>query len=215
MIVVALGWLWLAVPGAGLFAQHQHAPEHAPPAEALGTPLSSHSIVQGEVAVTLTLARPSAGGAAAIRAGEDIAVRIALSDTATGAPLTGRFPTGWIDHRASAASTDRAACRDKIQSYLRGSLQIRPAIDLNSTYVLTLNAGNAIAVYDPIVGFNISKLYAAAPLKSAGDDWALAPDERRLFVSMPLLNEIAVVNTSIWRVETNVTVGLRPTRLSF
>ena len=198
--------------------QHASQPPAATADTAIGTPLVSKRIVQNGVVVELTLARPAIGMAyaAGVLEGEDVSVRFAFTDSATGMPLTGLTPTGWIDARkAGTAPTEYGACREKIQSYLRGTLQIRPAIDLNSSYVLALAAGNAVAVFDPIVGFNISKLYAAAPLGSEGEDWALAPDNERLFVTMPQVNMVAVVNTSMWRVESNVPVGFRPTRIAF
>jgi len=199
-------------------SQHASRPPAATADTAIGTPLVSKHIVQNGVVVDLTLARPAVGmsDAPGLLEGEDVNVRFAFTDSATGLPLTNLAPTGWIDARkAGTGTTEYGACREKIQSYLRGTLQIRPAIDLNSSYVLALAAGNAVAVYDPIVGFNISKLYAAAPLGGEGDDWALASDNERLFVTLPMLNTVAVVNTSIWRVESNVPVGLRPTRIAF
>ncbi len=201
--------------------QHSQHASRAPAATAdtaTGTPLVAKKIVQNGVVVELTLARPAIGmsDAPGMLEGEDVNVRFAFTDSATGMPLTNLTPAGWIDVRkAGTATTEYGACREKIQSYLRGTLQIRPAIDLNSSYVLALTAGNAVAVYDPIVGFNISKLYAAAPLGSEGEDWVLSPDNERLFVTMPMLNTVAVVNTSMWRVESNVPVGLRPMRIAF
>ncbi len=222
IVVTAAAVLVLA---SGLAAQHEgHGEHHAsrPPASAadtaIGTPIVTKSIVQNGVHVELTLARPaiSQSQAAELLEGEDVRVRFAFTDSATGAPLSGIAPTGWIAGReAGGVVTEYAACRDKIQSYLRGTLQIRPAVDLNSSYVLALTAGNAVAVYDPIVGFNISKLYAATPLGSEGEDWALSPDNERLFVTMPQVNTVAVVNTSMWRVQMNVPVGLRPMRVAF
>jgi len=214
---------FLTAAGSSVSAQREHHKAHvsSPPVSpvdaALGMTLLTKSVVQNGVRVDLTLARPAVSGSAipSVTEGEDLAVRFAFTDSATGTPLIDLAPAGWIDARVGTGMTDRGACRDKIQSYLRGTLQIRPAIDLNSSYVLALAAGNAVAVYDPIVGFNISKLYAAAPLGSEGEDWALAPDNERLFVTLPQVNTVAVVNTSIWRVEANVAVGFRPTRIAF
>ncbi|MDH3496505.1 MAG: YncE family protein [Gemmatimonadota bacterium] len=219
----ALVAVTLMAMGSRAMAQHEQHAAHGtrPPAStadtALGTPLLAKSVVQNGVKVELTLARPaiSRADASAVLEGEDVGVRFVFSDSATGRPLTDLSPAGWIDARKAGTVTELAACRDKIQSYLRGTLQVRPAVDLNSSYVLALTAGNAVAVYDPIVGFNISKLYAAAPLGSEGEDWALTPDNERLFVTMPQLNTVAVVNTSMWRVQTNIPVGLRPTRITF
>ena len=48
--------------------------------------------------------------------------------------------------------TEPAQCREKIQSYLTGSLRMRPEVDLNSYYVLTLNKSPDISVIDPLLG---------------------------------------------------------------
>ena len=51
-----------------------------------------------------------------------------------------------------------AQCREKIQSYLTGSMRARPDVDLNSYYILALNKSPDISVIDPLLGFGGSKL---------------------------------------------------------
>jgi YVTN family beta-propeller protein len=50
-------------------------------------------------------------------------------------------------------------------------------------------------------------------LKSPGEDWAQKNRDEKLFVSMPLVNQIAAVDTSTWRVVANIDAGLKPTRV--
>lgn len=143
--------------------------------------------------------------------GKDVLLRFAVKGS-DGSRLSGIRPAAWIDARD--ASADAGTCKAKIQSFLGGTLRARPQVDLNAYYVLTLNAEPSVAVIDPLLGFGGSKLLTAVTLQSPGVDWALSPDQRRLFVSMPLVNRVAVIDTESWTVEKNVEVGFRPGRVA-
>ncbi|HEX4945515.1 MAG TPA: cytochrome D1 domain-containing protein [Blastocatellia bacterium] len=148
---------------------------------------------------------------AELRAAEDAVVTVKITDTNTNTALTGVKPSVWIDRKtANTAQT----CQQKVQAFLQGSLNARPELDLNSYYLLTLNNEPNISVLDPLLGFGSSKLYTLVLLKSRGEDWALTRDGKRLFVSMPLVNEVAVVDTATWKVITNIDAGYRPTRVA-
>ncbi|MBV9493705.1 MAG: YncE family protein [Acidobacteria bacterium] len=129
-----------------------------------------------------------------------------------GRHLNGVRPSAWIDvHEQKAGSQ----CKEKIQSFLSGSLRARPVVDLNSYTILTLNAEASVAVIDPLLGFGGSKLLTAVTLDSPGVDWALSPDQHRLFVTMPLVNRVAVIDTESWEVIKNVETPFRPARVLF
>ena len=51
-------------------------------------------------------------------------------------------------------------------------------------------------------------------LAAPGTDWVLTRDNDRLFISMPSLNQVAVVDTVAFRVQANVDAGEKPNRLS-
>lgn len=148
----------------------------------------------------------------ALRAAEDATVTVTITDANTNTPLTGTKPAVWID-RQGMSPTEAKSCAQKVQSFLQGSLSTRPEIDLNAYYLLTLNNEPNISVIDPLLGFGSSKLYTLVLLKSRGEDWALSRDGKRLYVSMPLVNEIAVIDTTTWKVLTNIDAGSRPTRV--
>jgi YVTN family beta-propeller protein len=69
-------------------------------------------------------------------------------------------------------------------------------------------------VIDPLSGFGGSKLYTLIPLKSPGEDWVLATDNKRLYVSMPQVNQVAVVDIPSWKVIANIDAGIAPTRVA-
>jgi DNA-binding beta-propeller fold protein YncE len=147
-------------------------------------------------------------------AGRDAVVRFRVRDTATGTPLSGVKPAAWVSRRSAGGAPDAAQCREKVQSYLQGSLRARPDVDLNAYYLLALNQESNLSVIDPLLGFGGSKLVTLVFLKSPGEDWVLTPDRSKLFVSMPLVNLVAVVDTTTWKVVAEVSAGVRPTRLA-
>ena len=139
-------------------------------------------------------------------------VRFKINDKATRTPLSGVKPAVWLTQR-EGSEVDAKACREKIQSFLQGSLRSRPDVDLNTYYLLALNEESNISVIDPLLGFGSSKLLTLVMLKSPGEDWAQKTSDEKVFVSMPLVNQIAVVDTSTWKVVGNIDTGMKPTRV--
>src|SRR5215216_2056280 len=139
-------------------------------------------------------------------------VRFKIHDKATKTPLSGVKPSVWLTQR-SEGETDPKVCREKVQSFLQGSLRSRPDVDLNTYYLLALNDEANISVIDPLLGFGSSKLLTLVMLKSPGEDWAQKNSDERLFVSMPLINQVAVVDTSTWKTVNNIDTGMKPTRV--
>ncbi|HEU4597468.1 MAG TPA: YncE family protein [Pyrinomonadaceae bacterium] len=166
-----------------------------------------------EVEFTIEPVNADAKGSAPMAA-EEATVRFRVSDTATRTPLSGVRPSAWMTLREGAAAADTQRCREKVQSFLQGSLRARPDVDLNTYYILALNPEPNISVIDPLLGFGGSKLLTLVMLKSPGEDWALTGDRTKLFVSMPQSNQVAVVDTTTWKVIANLDAGAKPTRLA-
>ena len=135
--------------------------------------------------------------------GEDAQVRFAITDAATGTPMAGLHPSAWMDLPARDRAGEIAECRERVQAYLQGSLSARPEIDLNSYYAVTLNRKPNPSIIDSIPGFGGSKLLTLVLLNAPGADWVLNRDQQRLFVSMPLVNQVAVVDAGTWRGSTS------------
>jgi len=93
-------------------------------------------------------------------------------------------------------------------------MRSRPDVDLNSYYLLTLNQEPNLSVIDPLLGFSGSKLLALVLLKSPGEDWALTSNRLKLFVSMPRVNQVAIVDTTTWKVIANIDTGVKPARVA-
>jgi YVTN family beta-propeller protein len=144
--------------------------------------------------------------------GEQAIMQFRFTDPA-GTPLTGLNVAAWMDESLNGKAADENACHDKIESFLQMQFAARPEVDLNTYYVLALTKEPSILVIDPRVGFSSSRLYAAVDLPAPGEDWALTGDHDRLFVSMPSINRIAVVDTLTFRVQTSIDAGAMPRRV--
>lgn len=198
---------------AAAFASRPTRAQNGPVAETKPAPARGpQKLVKEGIEIEFTV--EPAAGASQLTAGRDALVRFRVRDAATGSPLSGVRPAAWASLRLETAAPDAAQCREKVQTYLRGSLRARPDIDLNAYYLLTLNQEPNLSVIDPLLGFGGSKLVTLVMLKSPGEDWALTADRSKLFVSMPLADAVAVVDTSNWKVTAEVAAGAKPTRLA-
>ncbi|MBI5067562.1 MAG: YncE family protein [Deltaproteobacteria bacterium] len=170
------------------------------------------------VTVDFTLApsgAPAGESQARLLEGDWAEVRFRIRDEATGQPVRGLKPAAWMDmgEVIEGKGGDRKDCREKIGLYLKGIVGIRPLIDLNAYYLLVMNQAPSISVIDPVVSMTgTTSLYAQVFLKRPGEDWVKSRNGRRLFVSMPLADEVAVVDTETFRLEASLPSGARPVR---
>lgn len=148
-----------------------------------------------------------------LTAGEDAVVKFKVHDTTTGTPVKGLGLSVWISLRDRDKAPEPKQCREKIQSYMTGSLRARPEVDLNSYYVLALNESPDISVIDPLLGYGGSKLLTLLMLRSPGEDWVLSDDGEKLFVTLPRINQIAVIDARHWVVKSYIETGMKPTRI--
>ena len=147
-------------------------------------------------------------------AGEEATVHFKITGNNGAVPLTNLRPVAWLDQRQTKEPLSPRECREKVQSFLQPSFSKRPTIDLNAYFILALNNEPNISVIDPLSGFGGSKLYTLIPLKSSGDDWVLTSDNKRLYVSMPQVNQVAVIDIPTWKVIANIDAGNAPTRIA-
>ncbi len=141
-----------------------------------------------------------------------------ITDAATGQPVTGLIPGAWMDIRKTARgeTTEALSCKDRVGLYLRGSTGARPMVDLNSYFILVLNEDSTITVVDPsvlIAGVG-DMFFTQIILNRPGADWVQTRDQKRLFVSMPRANAVAVVDTETFRLTGHIKTGKEPFRVA-
>lgn len=207
-----------ALAAAGVFVAH--AAIAATPAAAQGDGNgqgTAQSVVKDGIRIDFSIVPVDSEGRAAsgdpsagrpLVAGRDAEVRLVLSDAASGTPLPGVRPAAWMDARKKGLG--ELSCRDKIEGFLQARLGYRPDIDLNSWYIVTLNDQPSLTVIDPLLGFGGQRTVAHVLLDGAGEDWAIAADEERIFVTIPDRRRVSVVDTGTWRVTGNVDLPVKP-----
>ena len=140
-----------------------------------------------------------------------------ITDANTGHPIEAQPPGVWMDLSKSwdGKHAINTSCKERVSLYLQGLIGIRPMIDLNNYFILVLNRDPSISVIDPITGISgITKLYAQINLKRPGADWIISGDQNRLFVTMPLADQLALANTKTFKVIRNIDAGKVPTRIA-
>ena len=156
---------------------------------------------------------PPKGNTAQLLAGTDARVTFKIVDASDGNPVSSLHPNAWIDRHESAKPEAFGECNAKIHSFLEPSFGKPATIDLNTYFVLALNQESSISVIDPLSGFGGSKLYSLVALPSPGEDWVMNADSKRLYVSMPLAGQVAVIDTLTWQAIAAIDVGVRPRRI--
>ncbi|MGE5153901.1 MAG: cytochrome D1 [Bdellovibrio bacteriovorus] len=189
----------------------QAAPE---PAADSGDAAPENRVVREGVAVEFSV-RPAHEGSDTVVAADWADVSFRITDAGTGEPVKGRYPAAWMDLAKAwqARGESPMTCRDRVSTFLKGIVGVRPMIDLNSHYLLVMNRDASISVIDPAVGITgITNLFAQVVLERPAADWAKTRDQQRLFVTMPLAGKVAVVDLELFKVSAAVDAGEKPTR---
>src|SRR5437773_1920195 len=175
---------------------------------------SSQTYTQEGVSVEFSTEPVSSGkGKAELLASTEAIVTFRISD-ANRKALDNLHPNVWFDKRETEALSDAKTCREKIQSFLQPSFARRAILDLNAYLILALNHEPNISVIDPFFGFGGTKLYALVALPGSGEDWVMSADKQRLYVSVPAVNQVVVVDTVTWKPVANIDAGAKPGRLA-
>lgn len=221
-LAVLLGGAVAAVAAAagGFLVTRDDAPAGPPPlAEADvqapppdETPAGTQVLEREGLRIAYTLTSESGG---APRGYGTAFASFTVTDARTGAPIRGLKPLAWMTHRRGDTPPDDAACKEQIRAYLGGQLAAQAEVDLNRFLLLALNDDNSISVINPQIAFDRTKLLKLLTFMAKPEDWALSPDARTLWVTLPETNRVAVVDTSVLQVATNVPVGPKPERVAF
>lgn len=191
------------------------APASALPDAKGAAPAASGRLVRDGVAIDFE-ARPAAGGTELVEGGlADIRFRI--SDARSGKALSGLAPGAWLDlaQVISGQKGEQKECKDKIALYLKGVVGVRPMVDLNSYYLLVLNKDASITVVDPLMSVaGTTSTLTRIMLKRPPVDWVKSADGKHIFVSMPIADQVAVVDAASFRVVRDVDAGDEPVRVA-
>jgi len=216
LLAVSCGvWVWRArqTPAPQPAPVGSDGPEQAKSAQTLALGRVVRDGIQVECRIT-SLAG-SAGQRELLMQGEDAHFEFTITDTTGRTPLRNVYPAAWVvSHHENAPPLSPRETVRRAETLLNGSLFNPPELDLNFFYVLVLNGNATLSVVDPRFGFGGARLRALVPLAARGDDWALGPGGRQVFVAMPETNQVAVVDTLTWQVTANVPAGIRPRRLA-
>lgn len=174
----------------------------------------SDRLVRNGLVVDFTMT--PAGASKAITEGEFADLRLRIADETSGQPVRSSTPGVWLDMaQVIQGRAEQKSCKDKVALYLKGVVGIRPMVDLNSYFVVLMNNDSTISVVDPTVSMaGATSTFASLLLAAPGADWVAAGRERRLYVSMPRVNQVAVIDTDTFKVMANVDAGRTPLRLA-
>lgn len=112
------------------------------------------------------------------------------------------------------AVADEDTCKRKIGGFVSGQLLQKPTIDLNGYYLFVLHDDNTVSVIDPLTKVGMTSALAAMSLRGTGSDFIPSADNSYIYISMPHVNQVAVVDTLKMRVMGNLDVGKEPGRLA-
>lgn len=197
-----------AALGAG-FAPAQEAAK--PAAEE-----SASRLVRNGVVVDFSI--QSEGGGKELVADQLADVRFTIRNESSNEPLRAANPGAWMDMAQvieGRPGSEQKSCKDKVTLYLQGAVGLRPMVDLNSYYVVVLNADASLSVVDPLVSMaGRTSTLAKITLPGPGADWAQTSDQKRIFVSVPRAGKVAVVDAEGFKLASTIDAGKEPTRIA-
>lgn len=135
--------------------------------------------------------------------GDHVNVQFKITDTLTNEGIAGAYPAAWLGLNPPGKPID---CTKKIESFLTGSIFNRAELDMNVYYVVTMNDDASLTVVDPLFGYGGTKMLASVQLKSPAMDWDISNNQEYIFVSQPAAKEVAIIQTSNWKVIKNIPI---------
>ncbi|MHC8321056.1 YncE family protein [Pseudomonas sp. GB2N2] len=206
--LVAVALLWLGVWRTTPTAMRGEV--------ALPDTWSGQTLQRDGVSVALEVKPLAADGV--LREGEFADVRFRVTDSASGQALSGVNPGAWLDPETVAADQAQGreqSCKSRVGVFLKSSIGARPLLDLNSYFLLVMNRDASVSVVDPSVSVGgITSTMTRIDIKQPPMDWVTPRDNKRVFVSMPTANEVAVIDSEQFTVLDSVAAGSHPVRVA-
>ncbi|MGH8552211.1 MAG: YncE family protein, partial [Methylococcales bacterium] len=134
------------------------------------------------------------------QAGKEIRIAFGIRDRG-GNPVNGAYPAAWLHPRAADEEASPELCTRKARNFLGGGLFAKPAVDLNTYQVVTLNDSPTLSVVDPLFGFGGSKLLAMVSLPAPGYDWVKSNEQDSVYISIPDTEQVARLDTADWSLD--------------
>ncbi|PWE39523.1 YncE family protein [Pseudomonas prosekii] len=207
-LVVGVALMWLGV--------WRTAPAMLLSEVAVPDAWSNQTLQRDGVAVQFKVQALAADGV--LREGAFADVQFRVTDSNSGQPLAGVNPGAWVDPETVAADQAQGreqSCKSRVGVFLKSSIGARPLLDLNSYYLLVMSRDASVSVVDPSVSVGgITSTMARIELKQPPMDWVTPKDNKRVFVSMPLAGEVAVIDSEQFKLLDSVAAGSNPVRLA-
>jgi YVTN family beta-propeller protein len=175
----------------------------APAGSAGLAPASPQRFEEAGIAVEFSLAPLDTGSPGAPAAGDRARAVFRVTEAPGGRPLAGLHPLAWMTAVRGAAGGDEPACHAKARGLLEAGLANRADLDLNGYLLLALNGDKTVSFINPQVTFNQTQLESVVELPAAGAGWTLTADGSALYVTLPSIGAVAVIDTATrQRIET-------------
>ncbi|MEE8312397.1 MAG: YncE family protein, partial [Candidatus Binatia bacterium] len=161
-------------------------------------------------------ARPLGGaGGEVIRAYQDVELGIRVHEMGDAdKTVSGLQPLAWLTRREDReAMLEGEACKRHIRGLLAGRLARNADVNLNEYLLITLDDNNSLSIIDPQIESSKTKTLGIVSLASKGVDFVLAPDRRRVLVTLPLKGQVAEADI-FERKARYLGVGGRPQRIA-
>jgi DNA-binding beta-propeller fold protein YncE len=167
--------------------------------------------VEVEVSPLDAAARTDAG----LQPAESVRLRFRVREAGeAGKPVSGLFPLAWlVGRQADEGRPDRKACEYQIRSLLAGRLARVADVNLNEYLLVTLDDNNSVSIIDPQIESSKTKTVGLVSLTAKGEDFVLAPDRRRVLVTLPAQGRVAEADM-FTRKARYVDVGGTPRRIA-
>ena len=130
---------------------------------------------------------------AAVRSAESVRLQFQVREAGkAGKPVAGLNPLAWIvGRKAGEALPDPKACEYQIRGLLAGRLARAADVNLNEYLLATLDDNNSVSLIDPQIESSKTKTVGMVSLTAKGEDFVLAPDRRRILVTLPVQHRVA------------------------
>ncbi len=137
-------------------------------------------------------------------------LRIVLRDSATGAPVRGAHPLGWLASADAAEGGTQEGCDRLVRSLIQGGLQSRARADFNAMRILSLTDRDDLIALNPTVSLGGTQIEQAIHLRAPATVAAMSPDRTTLALAMRGIDALSLVDPATFDQARDVPLGAPP-----